>query len=284
MREKNEKIERPSLVPLKSENDPPQIRSRVSENEGVDTDPMNASIKNPPTEAETDASPEATDDARYQETAGVMRQMSEKRDRDVAAAGADSKIASGKAFPFEHHNPNNLDSGKSKSEGQDGQMVAKDSHPTLLLVEDNLINQRVLRRQLQSRGFEVITANNGQEAIDAVRERGKASPDPKSPTPGPNNAKTYFDCILMDQEMPIKDGNAATVEIRGLQEDGLAGRSPILGVSANVRAAQTRSMIEAGMDAVISKPFKVEELERRIRGMIEGGEGHGHEKGEGEGK
>lgn len=68
--------------------------------------------------------------------------------------------------------------------------------------------------------------------------------------------------------MPIKDGNAATIEIRELQESGKAGRSPILGVSANVREAQTKSMLNAGMDAVISKPFKVEDLVSKIRSIL----------------
>jgi CheY-like chemotaxis protein len=72
----------------------------------------------------------------------------------------------------------------------------------------------------------------------------------------------------MDQEMPIKDGNAATAEIRQLQEQGKAGRSPILGVSANVREAQTESMKAAGMDDVISKPFKVEDLVKKIKSLL----------------
>jgi CheY-like chemotaxis protein len=118
----------------------------------------------------------------------------------------------------------------------------------------------VLRRQLQTRGFEVFTANNGQEAIDAVVERSKIAHD------DPND-RNYFDIILMDQEMPIKDGNAATQEIRQLQEYRNAGYSHILGVSANVREAQTRSMREAGMDDIISKPFKVEDLVKRIRSI-----------------
>ena len=68
--------------------------------------------------------------------------------------------------------------------------------------------------------------------------------------------------------MPIKDGNTATAEIRELQEQGKAGRSPILGVSANVREAQTKSMLEAGMDAIISKPFKVEDLVSKIKSLL----------------
>ena len=70
------------------------------------------------------------------------------------------------------------------------------------------------------------------------------------------------------------DGNAATQEIRALQRDGKAGFSHILGVSANVRDAQTKGMREAGMDEVISKPFKVDDLVKRIHGMIsDNGEG-----------
>lgn len=79
--------------------------------------------------------------------------------------------------------------------------------------------------------------------------------------------------------MPIKDGNVATAEIRDLQDAGEAGYSPILGVSANVREAQTKSMMDAGMDAVISKPFKVEDLVTKIRSLLpRGGNGKGKEK------
>lgn len=68
--------------------------------------------------------------------------------------------------------------------------------------------------------------------------------------------------------MPVKDGNAATQEIRQLQDDGKAGYSHILGVSANVREAQTDSMRAAGMDDIISKPFKVDDLVKRIRSIV----------------
>lgn len=77
----------------------------------------------------------------------------------------------------------------------------------------------------------------------------------------------------MDQEMPIKDGNTAAREIKDLQSKGEVGRSPILGVSANVRDEQTKLMKEAGMDEVISKPFKVKDLVKRINGLVETFEG-----------
>lgn len=67
--------------------------------------------------------------------------------------------------------------------------------------------------------------------------------------------------------MPVKDGNTAAREIKALQAKGEVGRTPILGVSANVRDEQTKLMIEAGMDEVISKPFKVKELVKKIDGL-----------------
>lgn len=77
----------------------------------------------------------------------------------------------------------------------------------------------------------------------------------------------------MDQEMPVKDGNTAAREIKDLQAKGEVGTSPILGVSANVREEQTRVMKEAGMDEVISKPFKVKDLVKKIDSMAESVEG-----------
>ncbi|KAL4950930.1 hypothetical protein BDW69DRAFT_171084 [Aspergillus filifer] len=126
--------------------------------------------------------------------------------------------------------------------------------PRVLFVEDNVINQRVVSRKLQMSGFEVTTANNGQEALDIW---------------GDDN----FDCILMDQEMPVMDGNTATREIRAMEKDG--SRIPILGVTANVRQDQQADMLEAGMDGVVHKPYKMQELCVKINAMIASGSGKG---------
>lgn len=69
--------------------------------------------------------------------------------------------------------------------------------------------------------------------------------------------------------MPIKDGNTASREIKDLQKSGKVGKSPIMGVSANVREEQMRSMRDAGMDDVISKPFKVVDLVKKIKDLIQ---------------
>ncbi|EME47082.1 hypothetical protein DOTSEDRAFT_69150 [Dothistroma septosporum NZE10] len=120
----------------------------------------------------------------------------------------------------------------------------------VLLVEDNIVNQKIIFRKLETKGFNVTTANNGQEAVEAV----KAAPQLNT------GDKKAFDIILMDQEMPIMDGNAATKAIRQLENDGQLERVPILGVTANARGAQQDEMLKSGMDDVISKPYKIDDL------------------------
>ncbi|KAL4819915.1 hypothetical protein BDW67DRAFT_193486 [Aspergillus spinulosporus] len=122
--------------------------------------------------------------------------------------------------------------------------------PRVLFVEDNVINQRVVCRKLKVSGFEVTTANNGQEAL-SLWDRDK------------------FDCILMDQEMPVMDGNTATREIRALEKEK-GSHIPILGVTANVRQDQQADMLDAGMDEIIHKPYKMQELCDKINHMLPG--------------
>ncbi|KAF7166274.1 hypothetical protein CNMCM5623_000031 [Aspergillus felis] len=118
----------------------------------------------------------------------------------------------------------------------------------ILLVEDNVINKRILLRKLQGLGFSVTDVNNGREAVDAVK-------------------KDHFDCILMDQAMPVMDGNSATKAIREYEKES-AKRTPVLGVTANVRAEQQEEMLQSGMDDVIHKPYKMDELTEKIEHLI----------------
>lgn len=232
---------------------------QLTSHPGVDTDDVDPSLKNPPTEYFPESHPESNEDHRYKETETVAKQVSpplEGHDDRVPYSESGESVRQEAAADKAH---------KAQSTRQ------KDDKRTLLLVEDNLINQKVLRRQLQSRGFEVFVANNGQEAIDAVVERGKTAAEDL-------HNRNHFDCILMDQEMPIKDGNQATSEIRQLQDEGKVGYSKILGVSANVREVQRNSMREAGMDDLISKPFKVDALVKKIDELTIGGkDGNGED-------
>lgn len=132
----------------------------------------------------------------------------------------------------------------------------------VLLVEDNAINQRILKRKLEAKKFKVTTANNGREAVNTVKENLHVD-DSAAETP-----TDHFDVILMDQEMPVLDGNAATKEIRQLEKDGEIVTIPILGVTANVREPQKDEMRSAGMNDVISKPYSMEDLIGRIEGLV----------------
>ncbi|KAH6622229.1 putative histidine kinase HHK12p [Boeremia exigua] len=231
--------------------------NQLTSRSGVDPDDVNSSLKDPPTEYFPESHPAANEDERYHETDTVAKQISPALEgHDGRASYAESgESARQQASADKAHQAQSFRRSEDKR--------------TLLLVEDNLINQKVLRRQLQARGFEVFVANNGQEAIDAVSARGQTNADDV-------HNRNFFDCILMDQEMPIKDGNQATSEIRQLQDEGKAGYSKILGVSANVREAQRNSMREAGMDDLISKPFKVDALVKKIDELTIGGnEGNG---------
>ncbi|KAI5206409.1 hypothetical protein E4T39_02456 [Aureobasidium subglaciale] len=136
---------------------------------------------------------------------------------------------------------------------------------SILLVEDNRINQAVLSAQLKRHGYTVFTADNGQEAFDFLR----SSRHWVKSGNGDNSELPRIDVICMDIEMPIVDGVACTRMIRQAQQDGdITNHIPIIAVTANARLEQLHSVIEAGMDDAISKPFRVNDLKAVIDGVL----------------
>jgi PAS domain S-box-containing protein len=110
----------------------------------------------------------------------------------------------------------------------------------ILLAEDNLVNQKLASALLSKRGHQVIVAVNGAEAVKI-------------------SADQVFDLILMDLQMPVLDGLAATTAIR--QREGEGGRRvPIVAMTANVLAGDKERCLAAGMDGYVSKPIRVNEL------------------------
>ncbi|KAI4592781.1 hypothetical protein KJ359_010412 [Pestalotiopsis sp. 9143b] len=106
----------------------------------------------------------------------------------------------------------------------------------VLVVEDNLVNQKVLCKLLRNRGFVVKAANHGQEALAAIR---------KLPV---EEKEEVFDVILCDIEMPVMGGIEFAQEVRFQERSGkMPGHVPIIGVTANVRSEQVSAAIEAGM-------------------------------------
>ncbi|KAH6642270.1 hypothetical protein C7974DRAFT_385149 [Boeremia exigua] len=135
----------------------------------------------------------------------------------------------------------------------------------ILVVEDNVLNQNVLAKQLRRAGCSVQVGNHGGEAVDIVLRRlGQAT---QYNTVLLDDQLPYLDCILMDWEMPICDGIKATKTIRSIEKEQGAERSLIIGITANVRSEQIERARDAGMDEVVPKPFRVAELLAKIRGF-----------------
>ncbi|KAH9818147.1 Motif C-terminal to PAS motifs [Teratosphaeria destructans] len=131
---------------------------------------------------------------------------------------------------------------------------------TVLIVEDNLVNQRVLQKQLKNQGITVHLANHGGEALEKLKQSTYWAGDGSLAA-----EKLGLDIILMDLEMPVMDGLTCTRRIRELELEGkLTGHVPIIAVTANARAEQVKTALEAGMDDVVSKPFRIPELVPKI--------------------
>ncbi|KAL2349986.1 hypothetical protein BJ546DRAFT_545118 [Cryomyces antarcticus] len=132
----------------------------------------------------------------------------------------------------------------------------------VLIVEDNLVNQRVLQKQLKNLGCIVHVANHGGEALEWLRE--------SQYWKGNGKDKLDLSVVLMDQEMPVMDGLTCTKKIRELESEGkLVRHVPIIAVTANARSEQIQTAMAAGMDDVVSKPFRVPELIPKIEELME---------------
>jgi polar amino acid transport system substrate-binding protein len=144
---------------------------------------------------------------------------------------------------------------------KDADPLNKFSGVQILLVEDNEINQQVAREILEGAGIRVTLANNGQEAVEAVK-----------------NAS--FDTVLMDIQMPVMDGYTATRKIREWQGGKLKAEGgsekaedrdrlpvtrdqrpvPIIAMTAHAMAGDEAKSLEAGMDDHITKPIEPDQL------------------------
>ncbi|MBA2513499.1 MAG: response regulator [Solirubrobacterales bacterium] len=111
----------------------------------------------------------------------------------------------------------------------------------LLVVEDNAVNQIVIRTMLVKRGFDVTIANNGLEALDVLAsDRG-------------------FGAVFMDCQMPELDGYGATAEIRAREKGD--EHLPIIAMTANALKGDRERCLESGMDDYLAKPLRPEQLD-----------------------
>lgn len=144
------------------------------------------------------------------------------------------------------------------------QKVQKDkpAGKKVLIVEDNLINQKVLANQLRKRGYNVSVAINGEEALKTLH---MDEYTPRSSNDGPPFDAACFNVVLMDIEMPVMGGVTCAKRIRAF-EKGQEGAThlKIIAVTANARSEHGTAALEAGMNAITTKPYKIADLVEQI--------------------
>jgi CheY-like chemotaxis protein len=117
-----------------------------------------------------------------------------------------------------------------------------------------------MSQQLKRAGYVVAVANHGAEALEYLKKSCHA--DPRNGTP--------LDVVLCDVEMPVMDGLEFMKAVREMEDEGtFKGHMPVIAVTANARAEQQASALEAGMDSVVTKPFRLLELLPELKRVME---------------
>jgi len=118
----------------------------------------------------------------------------------------------------------------------------------VLLAEDNPVNQRLATRMLEKRGYRVVLAGNGREALEAL-ERGS------------------FDLVLMDVQIPEMDGLQATAMMRE-KEKGTDAHLPVVALTAHAMKGDRDKFLAPGMDGYLTKPIRPRELDDLLESCL----------------
>ena len=119
----------------------------------------------------------------------------------------------------------------------------------VLLVDDNDVNRMVAEHMLVALGLDVVCAVNGDEALGLMRAG-------------------MFDCVLMDVQMPIKDGLTAVGEWREFEKENGLPRLPVVALTANALSGERERCLQAGMDDYLAKPFQRQKLITLVRHFL----------------
>jgi CheY-like chemotaxis protein len=112
----------------------------------------------------------------------------------------------------------------------------------ILVVEDNLTNQVVVKALLERQGVSVVCVGDGQAALHALE------------------AGHGFDAVLMDCQMPVMDGFTATAKLREREAAAAHPRLPIIALTAGAFEDDRKACLAAGMDDYLAKPIKLDDL------------------------
>jgi PAS domain S-box-containing protein len=170
---------------------------------------------------------------------GIVRRLTRLLGGSVTV---DSELGRGTAFyvglPFGRVPP-----GQDREENPANECPVAERPLRVLVAEDDRVNLLLARKLLQKLGHESVGVSNGQQALEALQSR-------------------PFDCVLMDVQMPVLDGLAATRAIRADKSLGPVRNIPILALTAHALAGHKDMFLAAGMDGYLSKPVDLDELNR----------------------
>ncbi|MEX2602988.1 MAG: ATP-binding protein [Gracilimonas sp.] len=157
-----------------------------------------------------------------------------------------SKIVEGTSiyFTIKAQSAPNPERTIKKNVNNTGKQLEKAGKLRILVVEDNLMNQKVILKILQNENLNADVANNGKEALDLIKDQS-------------------YDLVLMDMEMPVMDGIKATVKIRNSIPQ--AQQPVIIAITANAFIEDREKCLKAGMNDFISKPVTVYVIQAMIK-------------------
>lgn len=151
---------------------------------------------------------------------------------------AESQLGTGSVFTLEIPLP--FLARNEPVQSSDTQNLGSGEGQSVLLVEDNPVNQTVIEAMLRSLGYQVSLVGDGQQAVQ-------------------NCSRHDYAAILMDCRLPLMDGYEATRQIRQLQQ---CQQVPIIALTANALQGDREACLEAGMNDYLAKPFKRADLQR----------------------
>jgi signal transduction histidine kinase len=158
-----------------------------------------------------------------------------------------SRPGEGSTFSFELEFVRAPHAPAAASESDFGTLEALDSlQGTVLLVEDNIVNRMIGAEMLRSLGLEVIEAEDGAQGVTLLERQ-------------------RVDLVLMDIQMPVLDGYAATRQVREREARLRLPRVPIVALTANAFDEDAAQSLMAGMDAHLAKPYSREQLRELLR-------------------